>query len=517
MKRTLARVSNIVLLSSLIWLVRVFGQSPETPPTFDVADVHTSKPGTTEWMANFLNAGRVEERGATMLNLITVAYQVENDRVIGGPPWLDTDRFDISAKAAPTTQQDTLRVMLQALLAERFTLVIRKEERPLPIFVLTVGKRGLNLKESAGDSASRCAVSGGPTEMPTTTCQHMTMAQLAQRLRGMSTGYIDDPVVDKTGLTGAYDFTLSFTQRFRLRKSTGGTTIFDAVDKQLGLKLEAQEQPGTVVLLEHVNQKPTDNPVELRRTLPPPPTEFEVAEIRPSKPGAPPGRYRFLQSGQVEFTGATLKRLITMAYGVEADRVVGAPKWWDSDHFDVIAKSPTWVPNDTLQPMLQKLLAERFKLAVHNDEQPVPVYGLTAGKRNVKLKEADGSARSSCKESTGDGTDIYTCQNTTMAQLAAKLRTVAPVYLDHPVVDLTGIKGSYDFTLIWTWKVQFVAGRGGGDSSQPPGGVAAATDPNGDTTVFEAVEKYLGLKLAPQKYPMPVVVIDHIEQKPTEN
>ncbi len=516
MKRTLA----IVLLSGLVVSLQVFGQSPETAPAFDAADVHASKPGATERMVNFMNAGRVELRGATMLNLIRVAYQVENDRVIGGPPWLDTDRFDISARAAPTTQQDTLRLMLQALLTERFKLGIRKEERPLPIFALTVGKRGLKLKEAAGDGPSRCSETGRGTDLLTYTCQNMTMTQLAQRLRGMADGYIDVPVIDRTGLTVAYDFTVSWTQRGLLGKpghtdQVSGTTIFDAVDKQLGLNLEAQTQLGTVIVVEHVNQKPTDNPEGVTRTLPPPPTEFEVAEIRPSKPGATGGQVRFLPSGRLEFPGATLKSLITLAYGIEPDMVVGAPKWWDSDHFDLVAKTPAWVPLDTLRPMLQKLLTERFKLAVHNEDQPVSVYALTAGKRS-KLKDADGSVRSSCKDSTGDGREIFTCQNTTMAQLAVQLRQQAPGYLgDHPVVDLTGLKGSYDFTLSWAWKGRFTAaGRGGGDS---PGGVAAATDPNGDITVFEAVDKYLGLKLAAQKYPMPVIVIDHVERTPTEN
>jgi uncharacterized protein (TIGR03435 family) len=310
MKRTFASLRTAVLLSGLILcgLVLsdvVLGQSPETAPTFDVADVHPTKPGTTGWTANFINAGRVEVRGATMLHLITVAYQVEPDRVLGGPPWLETDRFDISARAAPATQQETLRAMLQALLAERFKLAIRKEERPMPIFALTVGKRGPKLKESAGDGPPRCTEIGRGTALLTTTCEHMTMAQLAQRLRGMSTAYIDVPVADKTGLTAAYDFTVGWTQRGLLAKpgdtdQRGSTTIFDAFDKQLGLKLEAQEQPGTVILLEHVNQKPTDNPAGITRTLPPPPTEFEVAEIRPSRPGTAEGGRRLLQSGRLE-------------------------------------------------------------------------------------------------------------------------------------------------------------------------------------------------------------------------
>ena len=272
-------------------------------------------------------------------------------------------------------------------------------------------------------------------------------------------------------------------------------------------------------MVEHVNQQPTENPPGVTRILSPPPIEFEVSEIRASKPGTPEGGIRFLQSGRFEFPGATLKAFITLAYGVEDDRVVGAPKWWDSDHFDLVAKTETRVPIDTLQLMLQKLLAERFKLAVHNEEQPVTVYALTVGKRAPKLKEASGTERSECKFSMGDGVQNYACQNTTIAQLAVKLRQQAPLYLaDHPVIDLTGLKGSYDFALSWVGKNRFTAAdRGSGDTGQPSGAMATASEPTGGLTIFEAVDKYLGLKLAAQKYPMSVVVIDHVERTPTEN
>jgi uncharacterized protein (TIGR03435 family) len=103
-----------------------------------------------------------------------------------------------------------------------------------------------------------------------------------------------------------------------------------------------------------------------------------------------------------------------------------------------------------------------------------------------------------------------------MAVLADKLRNEAPAYIDHAVLDLTELKGAYDFTLSWTPRGQFMAGARGGDPGQP-GAVASAADPNGDISVFEAIEKQLGLKLELQKHTMPVVVIDHLERTPTEN
>jgi uncharacterized protein (TIGR03435 family) len=93
-----------------------------------------------------------------------------------------------------------------------------------------------------------------------------------------------------------------------------------------------------------------------------------------------------------------------------------------------------------------------------------------------------------------------------MQEFPAKLRGVAPGFLDHPVVDLTGLKGSYDFVLSWAPKARFA--KPATDTS---------TDPTGDLTLFEAVDRQLGLKLAAQKYPMSVVVIDHVDRTPTEN
>jgi uncharacterized protein (TIGR03435 family) len=151
--------------------------------------------------------------------------------------------------------------------------------------------------------------------------------------------------------------------------------------------------------------------------------------------------------------------------------------------------------------MLQNLLAERFHLKVHQEPQPVTVYALTAVK--PKLQDANPGSRSTCKAAAASGMRTYTCQNTTMAQLAEKLRGVSTGYIDHLVVDLTSLTGSYDFTLSWTPLAQMSR--------------RAADDASVALTLFEAVDRQLGLKLSVQKHPMPVVVVDHVDRKPTEN
>jgi len=488
-----------------------FAQDTTPPPKFELADVHASKPTETEFNL-FRNGGSVELRGGTMLDLIEAAYRVHENEVIGGPGWLNTDRFDISAKAPPAASEDQIQLMLQALLLDRFKLTIRREERPLPAFLLTVGDRGPKLKKSSGKGAPDCTTGGGQ-EMVTATCQNMPMDQFTGRLRIMAGGYFNGPLIDRTGLKDAYDFTLSWTGRGLLTKNSG-VSLFDAVDKQLGLKIEAQPQPTPVIVVDSVNQKPTDNPPGSTRVLPPPPTEFEVASVRVSKL-TQPGAERVLQSGRIDLQGLTLKDLITTAYDIDDERLVGAPKWMDTDRFDIAAKTQPGVPLDALIVMLQKLLEERFKLAVHREDQPVTVFALTPGKRAAKLKESSGRDRSECKLSIGDAGRTYTCTNTTMAQFVTRVRQVAGGYLGaHSVVDLTGLKGSYDFALTWAPIGRFNSTRSG---DAAPSAGAAAADPTGDLTVFEAVDKFLGLKLAEQKYPMSVVVIDHVDRTPAEN
>jgi uncharacterized protein (TIGR03435 family) len=106
----------------------------------------------------------------------------------------------------------------------------------------------------------------------------------------------------------------------------------------------------------------------------------------------------------------------------------------------------------------------------------------------------------------------------TMAQFAEKLKTIAPGYIHSPVLDSTGLQGGYDFTLSFS-PAGAAGGRGGGEGGPPPAGdsAASASDPNGAITLFEAIEKQLGLKLEAEKRPVKVLVVDHADQKPIDN
>jgi uncharacterized protein (TIGR03435 family) len=152
---------------------------------------------------------------------------------------------------------------------------------------------------------------------------------------------------------------------------------------------------------------------------------------------------------------------------------------------------------------------------------------------NPKLKKADPSNRTGCKEGPGaDGKDprianpvlarLVTCLNITMPQFAEQLRLQASGYLFQfpPIEDATGLDGAYDITISFSTAgaAQGFGGGGRGGDAPPPGAAAGtAPDPNGAVSIFDAVSKQLGLKLEMRKRPMPVLVIDHVDEKPTDN
>jgi len=492
--------------------------------TFAVSDVRVSPPGRANYMrVGFFN-GRYELKNATMLDLIQTAWGVESEAVYGGPAWLEIDRFDIVAKSPKDAKDDNLKLMLRALLAERFGLETHSDNKPLPVYVLTQGKRGLQLKkpEEPGEAGCDDHVEQGPPLLVTYTCHNTTIAAFASHDLRPRDRSVNHPVVDSTGLTGEWNFAIQYTplQELQREKATGqptGISFFDALDK-IGLRLELKTQPYPVIAIDKVNRTPTGNAADVTKILPPAPVEFEVADVKPSKPGTKPD-VNFRPGGRLDVQGVTLKDLIGDIWELDDNRIAGGPKWLDSDRYDIVAKAPEGAPEDTLKDMARSLLIDRFKLTTHMEDRPISVFTLVAGK-NPKLKDADLSARSGCRLSLGQtGTGnatiplrIYTCQNMTMARFAELIRPVAAAYLDRPVVDLTGLKGAYDFTVSWTGKGMLKAGQGRGGED------GAATDPSGALSVFEAVDRQLGLKLeGGKKHPLPVLVVDHAEKITAEN
>ncbi|MCU1329699.1 MAG: hypothetical protein JWN34_5069 [Bryobacterales bacterium] len=497
-------------------------QSGDTKPRFELADVHVSPPTRNPFIREpqFRN-GRYEVRFATMVDLIGKAYGVQPERVSGGPNWVENDLYKINARAAAGTTLETAKPMLQSLLADRFSLAIRKDTKSVPSYALRISKRG-QLKEAQGSGDPDCKFipptpppAGTPPSAPLLTynCRKMTMAGFSEVLSSslvLGAQILSNKVtVDETALKGAFDFDFKYTPPSYM---TGGAiagaeviTLFDAMEK-IGLKLEPVDVPLPVIFIESVNQKPTPNQPNIAEALhiTPPPTEFEVAQIKLTAPDFRGMRLQAQPGGRINIAGTPLKFLIQQAWDLSDDMIVGTPKWMETERFDIVAKAdmPGQVDIDDLWPMLRALLKDRFKLETHMETRQVTAYTLVSVK--PKMKKADPASHTKYKEGAGaDGKDprdknpilgrLVTVQNMTMAQFAEKLKGIAPGYIKTPVLDATGLPGGYDFTLSFSPAGAGQAppgggGRGGGapDGPQPPaaGEASSAADPNGAVTLF---------------------------------
>jgi uncharacterized protein (TIGR03435 family) len=248
-----------------VYSIPGFSQSETPAPTFEVADVKVNKSSEVRMAVDMQGGGRLTMRNVTMKVMIVMAYHARPDAVTGGPSWLDSDRFDLVAKAQQTTPPDDLRRMLQALLAERFKLVTHTEPKMMSAYVLLVGKSGpkLQASEAAVLSEQRCSPDGGATNEKHIMCRHITMAGFADQLQEQSPRDFDVAVVDQTGLRGSFDFKLDWTPAVRAAETSpgpsGGQTVFEAVETQLGLKLERRKLPLPVIVVDRVERVPVEN------------------------------------------------------------------------------------------------------------------------------------------------------------------------------------------------------------------------------------------------------------------
>jgi uncharacterized protein (TIGR03435 family) len=493
----------------------------QTKVAFDVADVHPTPRG--EWaksmvwpmQGGYLAGDRYELHRATMLDMIPLAYNVDAGSVYGGPSWLDYDRYEVIAKTKPGTRPETLRLMLQALLAERFGVVAKQDTRPLPGLVLSKGKGEPKLKAAEAGPSGGCpvqhSVGDAGLRAQILQCRHVTMDEFAQAIRGrLSPGLVKLPIVDSTGLEGAWDFDLEMP--------IGGNVI-DAV-AGLGLKIEKADVPQPVLVVESVNRQPTPNPPGVSESLPAP--VFEVASLKPCKNGS--GAPRFEAGGRVTATCWPLVSLIERAWNLPLYvDPVGLPKAMANQGLSIVAKAPAGVApdpqhsaqaRDVLNQMLRALLMERYQMKVHYEDRPEDAYTLVAGK--PKLTKADPAGRTGCvRQSQQNQGRRLVCHNMTMAEFAEQLDGLDAEFR-YPVLDETGLEGAWDFTLdfdplasLYAHFPQF-AGRGAGPDGQ-------ASEPSGALSLDDAISKQLGLKLEVRKRPEPVLMIDHIAEKPTEN
>jgi len=235
--------------------------------------------------------------------------------------------------------------------------------------------------------------------------------------------------------------------------------------------------------------------------------EFEVATIKPSKPDTPGKMFR-VNGRHFSTLNTTPNDLIKFAYGVHVRQIVDGPAWLESDKYDLDGQPDgQGQPNDKQwKRMIQKLLADRFKLTFHRDKKELSAYALVVGKNGPKLTKSQGDPNGLPGLGFRGGPGIFTATNATMGDFAGVLQAAV---LDRPVVDQTGLQGRFDFPLKWTPDESQFGGMG---MKMPPPSDSADAPPG----LFTAIQEQIGLKLESTKAPVEVLVIDHIE-KPSEN
>lgn len=236
--------------------------------------------------------------------------------------------------------------------------------------------------------------------------------------------------------------------------------------------------------------------------------QFEVATIKPNKSGVPGAHVGTDGPRRFSSENASLQFLVQWAWSVREFQIVGGPKWFSSDRFDIQAVAESDATFEQSRLMLRTLLEDRFQLKVHREKREQPVYILTQSKNGTKIQPlppggcveldaktrppAEGATPAKLCGSAGWGPSQVKGTGLTMANLATYLSDA----LERPVVDQTGLAGFYDIELTWT----------------PDDSVAAAADLG--PSIFTAIQEQLGLRLDASRAPAEVLVVDSAQQPP---
>jgi uncharacterized protein (TIGR03435 family) len=238
----------------------------DAPAVFEVATIRPSNPDR-QGKVMTIKGRQVITINTTLNDLIVFAYGVHVRQIIGGPSWMDSEKYDVTGQpegqGMPNERQ--LRAMLQKLIEDRFKFTTHRETRELPAYVLTVASGGPKLtKNDSNPNGLPGLFFRGLGVLPAT---NATMGDFAGV---MQLAVLDRPVVDKTGLQGRYDFTLTWTPDetqftgFGVRIPPPSTdpnappVLFTAIQEQLGLKFESQRAPVEVLVIDRVD-KPSEN------------------------------------------------------------------------------------------------------------------------------------------------------------------------------------------------------------------------------------------------------------------
>lgn len=269
----------LTILMSIGVVGFLHGQAPSSAPMFEAASIRRNTSGSENSSRNLGGGGRMVFENVTLGGLVAAAYEIESYQLSGGPSWAESARFDVLATAGREAPLTDLNAMLRSLLADRFRLRLHDEQRDMRVYALVRsrpdGAPGPNLKRSRADCGptGRGMTAGAPPVgcnawlgPGTIGFEGQPIGQLAKAL-GM---FLEQPVVDRAGLEGGYDLTLSYSPEGGrgMAAPPVGTppapvdpnkpSLFAALQEQLGLKLEPQHAPVRVVVIDSASL-PTDN------------------------------------------------------------------------------------------------------------------------------------------------------------------------------------------------------------------------------------------------------------------
>ena len=249
MKIALAALTVLVCCETL-------GAQREGPPAFEVATVRPSGPQSPPLSIQRLPGGRLVTSNTPLTMLIQWAYQLDEGRLLGAPAGFNSLRFDVVAKAPEQEPAaGRMQLMMRALLAERFKLVVHHETRELVAYTLVNEPggpkvRAVTIDEPTDPNPFRMADSGTLTGTRVT----------AEMLVNVLSNQLGRPVQNMTGLVGRFDFTLRWTpDTVAAPNATDRPSLFTAIREQLGFRLDARRMPTDVIVIDHVERTPTEN------------------------------------------------------------------------------------------------------------------------------------------------------------------------------------------------------------------------------------------------------------------
>jgi bla regulator protein blaR1 len=543
------------------------------PPlrVYESVSVTLSKPNsaiapTVDFRPDGLTATNV-----SLQMLIQQAYGVAPYQIAGAPDWLGHDSYDVEAKvgeplADELAKGDVNRLgaaqqpMLLELLADRFHLAVHRETRQLPAFALVVSKTGSKLHEATPGEIYPVGPDGITDASGTSHGGLLSFhrgrvigqgIELDLFIKELS-GQLGRPVLDQTGLTGKYDFTLQWSDggvdlreyiaesgnanpgskfaRLDPLPQSGpqGPSIFTALHDQLGLDLlESQDQtaPVQVLVIDRAGPPANDdhstNQPQEQATL-----AFASVSVKPNTTDTPmagfnikrrPGQAFSAMIGKPDrfmATRVTLHQLIRTAYKVQDGQIAGGPDWLNSEKYDVeaVMDQPVLDQLSKLTPdqrnaergrMLQALLADHFNLTLHRETRDLPTMALVVTDAGIKFQSAKpgDTYANGMKDPDGHpvGPGIWEPAKGQLAMqgqpIAALVKELADYQLHQLVVDNTGLTGNYDLAL-----------------QLPP--EASESSDRHTAALLAALPEQLGLKLEQKNAPVDVLVIDHADQPP---